>query len=1296
MPQHRRGVLEPPSETARERVLYQYYQPSSVAPDHIPRSSSDTTLSAFAQLVTLRLNTRRALISLIDRSNQYILAEATQALSLQSDSLHNPQGELWFGRTTLSRSRGLCEEALKIAPASTTRKLLPLVVSDLTRDDRFKDRPFVASRPSLRFYAAVPISTQEGFNIGSLCVLDEKPRDGLSDVEMEILADMAIAIMDHLEEGRVKEEHRRSEKMVKGLGLFVEGGSALHKWWLEARHDETWRRRGSNDGADGRSIVDSGPQPDSGPNSASEEHISASKAARAKAAVQFESPEPVVESQPPVATQGDCDDTSAPPKLGDERTLSTPTAASTVTAVQRQEVPPIKSKRDDKRSANSNRSPKASTADLQEFMLSDNVKRMFSRASNIIRECIEVDGTIFLDASIGTFGGHTGESRAGLGRSEERGKQSQGFATSSSEEEHWETYASDSEIPGGGSVGRYVGQLPRSLSTDPAEQTKKMCGILGFSTAESCSLEGDDPSDSYVPVGEAFLQRLLYKYRRGHVFNLSESYSTIPSTSDDRDPVGNVALAQSRSSEKPLRTRIRRESAKETEAKALLRMLPGARSVVLFPLWDSHRERWFAGSFAWTTRSTRVLTRAGDQSFLAAFGNSIMAEVNRLDTIAADRAKSDFISSISHELRSPLHGILASAEFLQDTALDLFQNSMIDTIERCGRTLLDTIQHVLDFAKINNFAKPKNNIRQDEDPSEQRPGSRRVDLGVDIDVSVITEDVIDAVYAGHEFQDNSSLEVSDEASGFPSEGLRRNVVNTLDTIPNNTPLYPTSKKGQLAIILDIGWRSNWAFNTQSGALRRVLMNLFGNALKYTDSGWVKISLQSEDVVSIQSQSQQSIITITVSDSGRGISQEFLHSQLFTPFSQENSLNPGTGLGLSIVLQIVRTLGGTIDVQSELGVGTEVKVSLTLDKALIVPQFLASDAKYESSAMNVRMKTSGLSLGLVGFQNAPSGTSATHASTPGFKPESLSLQSSLKSMATAWFDMKVTTSESWTATPPDIYVADENLDLHGQFGGAPIIVLCSNASLYRSYVQRTRQRTEGSDNGLVHFVSKPCGPHKLAKAIAFCLTIASHPPSHHGLKLSTLGSLSARLASPQSLFEISPDSSLHLGELHSRSEYFPTGVGPTPGQPSEANESSALPIFDKKATNRKPMLLLVDDNHINLKLLETFMKKNNYKHDTAENGLLALQAFQNTQYLYDIIFMDISMPVMNGIDSTRAIRKVESERGQRPATIIALTGLGSSSIRQEAFSSGINNFLTKPVGFNQLREILNNWTPNMEA
>lgn len=68
-----------------------------------------------------------------------------------------------------------------------------------------------------------------------------------------------------------------------------------------------------------------------------------------------------------------------------------------------------------------------------------------------------------------------------------------------------------------------------------------------------------------------------------------------------------------------------------------------------------------------------------------------MAEVSRLVTVTADQQKSDFIGSISHELRSPLHGILASAEFLAETSCDSFQGSLIDTIESCGHTLLGIV-----------------------------------------------------------------------------------------------------------------------------------------------------------------------------------------------------------------------------------------------------------------------------------------------------------------------------------------------------------------------------------------------------------------------------------------------------------------------------------------------------------------------------------------------------------------------------------------------------------------------------
>jgi hypothetical protein len=263
-------------------------------------------------------------------------------------------------------------------------------------------------------------------------------------------------------------------------------------------------------------------------------------------------------------------------------------------------------------------------------MLSENLKEMFSRASNIIRECIEVDGTIFLDASIGTFGGHTGESDGrlgGLGQSGSIEGRSQESIQSSSEGEHWRTPTSNAEISGVSPTGSYASQVREKTLADGVKGKKKTCGILGFSTEEKCSLEGDEAPQNYVPVAEAFLQRLLHKYPRGQVFNLGESGPVISRMHDTRRTVGDVAQDESISFEKDLRTGKPRGSLKQPEAKALLQMLPGARTVVLFPLWDSHRERWFAGSFAWTTRSTRVLTRAEDLSYLAAFGNSIMAEV---------------------------------------------------------------------------------------------------------------------------------------------------------------------------------------------------------------------------------------------------------------------------------------------------------------------------------------------------------------------------------------------------------------------------------------------------------------------------------------------------------------------------------------------------------------------------------------------------------------------------------------------------------------------------------------------
>jgi signal transduction histidine kinase len=878
----------------------------------------------------------------------------------------------------LPRSLGLCEMALEIMPSEsgprpTLLRSLPLIVNNLGRDNRFKYHPFVLSRLSLRFYAAIPICTESGFNIGTLSVMDDVPRGGLSEVDITFLGELAITIMAHLDMVKVKEAHQRNEKMVKGLGEFVGGRNPLHEWWLDLKNNK-----------------ELGPK------------LAVDTPANAKGYG-------TAESRRVHPRDRDVDPTSVVPSTSSQDRLSSnmleafaPTKPSNV---------------GDQCPAGPKQDMRNFTANLQDTMLSANLKDMFSRASNIIQKCIEVDGTIFLDASIGTFGGHTAECHRRLDLSESVEEQSQesivsgkeGLKTSTGDTETSELSVDDTDSS----------QLSGKKSIEERDDKQKPCEILGLSTAENSILGGDEACESYIPVTETFLQSLLQKYPRGQVFDLCEEGSPIPSMTSTLQ-TGDVAKDRSKSSENILLSRNQRISVKQAEAKAIRRMLPEAHHVVFSPLWDSHRERWFAGSFAWTTQSSRVLTRTEDLNYLDAFGNSIMADVARLDVVAADQAKSDFISSISHELRTPLHGILASVEFLQDTAVDLFQSSMIDTIEKCGRTLLDTIQHVLDFAKINNFTRSEKKKRNIQGLFSDGLPSGTMGLNVDIDLSVMAEEVIDSAHAGHEFQVKSSLVVADEARGFPSDGLEGSRVDT-----NIATKQIVAENERIDVVMDIGWRSNWVFNTQAGALRRILMNLFGNALKYTDVGWVKVSLQSNDIKPTSSQSHQSVITITVSDSGRGISQEFLQSHLFTPFTQESSMNPGSGLGLSIVLRIVRSLGGSIDVKSEQGVGTEVKVSFILTQSPLRPP-LPLDVKYEKMISAARHCTSGLTLGLVGFDTYSSVSKTRAINTLDVETEPLpSLRSSLQNMAAVWFDMKVAASASWKVSPPDIYITNES-------------------------------------------------------------------------------------------------------------------------------------------------------------------------------------------------------------------------------------------------------------------------------
>ena len=131
-----------------------------------------------------------------------------------------------------------------------------------------------------------------------------------------------------------------------------------------------------------------------------------------------------------------------------------------------------------------------------------------------------------------------------------------------------------------------------------------------------------------------------------------------------------------------------------SEGCSIIRIIPGTRSIAVVPLWDSQKERWFATALVWTQQPGRAFTMSGEMSYLRAFGTSIMAQVSAINTIMSEKARTDVLGSVSHELRSPLHGIVSAVEMLHGTQLDAFQNDVLHTMEYCGRTLLDVIDHV--------------------------------------------------------------------------------------------------------------------------------------------------------------------------------------------------------------------------------------------------------------------------------------------------------------------------------------------------------------------------------------------------------------------------------------------------------------------------------------------------------------------------------------------------------------------------------------------------------------------------
>jgi signal transduction histidine kinase/DNA-binding response OmpR family regulator len=1140
-------------------------------------ASSDSALNSYAQLATKRLGVERAIISLFDSTHQHLLAEATPSLSLIGGRMANENERLILGSCTFPKERGICH-CVESTPRRSSEHQAGdtgdndsvFIALDMKKDERFNLSNLQAGLSEIRSFVAVPIISPRGYNIGAFTVMDSKAKSSEPDQHSrQFLKDMAATVMEHLSMREATVKIRRAERMIVGLGSFVEGRSTLRDSWPEA-HAQHLSAETSGESAEGQLNIEQ------------QDLQELAKETGKKTLSIRQLPHRAHRSR------------ASSPKSGDSGQKTLPDETK---------IPPTHGIKfsEDKNVARA----VLEGSSLKHDAFPSSIRNVFSRAANLLRESIGAEGVMFLDANSHRFGDLVDEKKRRVSGS--------GF-------DETKTGGDDESTGSESSSRRSVTDTDRD--SDHGGQRVSEC--LGFSSSRVSSINDEERAGRAVMVPEPIFSSLINRYPQGKIF----TYNSNGSVSEDSD---RRIQEHSRSDNATMpykndchsSSTRRRRPAFQRHADDLIKIFSGARSVLVLPIWDVDRKRWFAGALIWTNEPHRVFTLENELVYTSAFANSIMAEIRRIDVEVAERAKTNLVSSITHELRNPLHGILGTADILSDTAMNALQYGMVHTVESCGRTLLDTINSLLDLTFIDQYRKgdtTRNGKRRKKSQSQQNIPLGQNPSTSHVELDAVLEEVTDCVFAGHCFYNHPQT---------PPPALTESSSRSAGQANQADPVDP--RASQVTVIFDIDASTEWDFETHAGAWRRILMNVFGNALKYTPSGYIYLGLKSSasstSSISKKSPSEQKQgfdVTITVKDTGKGIGPKFLQSDLFNPFKQEDPLASGSGLGLSIVRQAVGLLGGSIEIESTVGQGTQISIHAPLMKSM-----KTSDSSSSRSISSLKVQTEGRTVGILGFGQSLKSQRDT------------ALYSSLERMCRDWFGLEVTNIspsdgksfgfdfyfavqtelDCEDVDGRDIFGLARNLDF-GDTHNSPVIVVCqSPEEAHRMYVL-SRNRSEAT---FFEFVSQPCGPRKLARAINMCLKRQqeqeqgrhkSDEPTHW-VEVPRSSHLPVDIDArdpPQDRMRISK---------RPTAETMSKEKNGSPGQsPENQKIDSKQPVLSDLPLKREEgapsndaqvgqerIVLLVDDNDVNLQLLCAYAQKGGFTYKSAKDGAQAVDLFK---------------------------------------------------------------------------------------